>query len=340
MIQNEIKAKERLLDDNGNIANPGYCIQSNYIYKRGDIKAHPMRIKEWDFYQISDKRYTLQMVIFDISMGGAATFTLFDRQTGERFEAMTLDLLTLGSYKLPECDEEDHIIHIKKKGFDMKIDCFGNKRILTFKGKCKQGVTEAKLELTLPEGLEYLVMAVPFKEDKHFYLNKKINCMPAKGYVKSGNRTVAFDEDTAFGVLDWGRGVWPYKCDWFWGNGSTKLPDGRIFGFEIGWGFGEMTAFTENTLFIDGKAHKIENLTMKKDEKDYLKPWVFTSSDGRFEMTMVPEFDNYTSTRVGVVGNKCHQVFGKWSGFVILDSGEKLEIKDMIAFCEHSDNRW
>ena len=341
MLQNEITKKENLLDASGNVANPGYCVTCNYIYKRNEIKAHPMRIKEWNFYQISDDRYTIQMNQFDISMGGAATFAIFDRKTGERFDVMHVDLLTLGKYNMPETDECDHTLSCKKNGFDFKIDVVGNKRTLTFQGKCKKGKIEADIELTVPENLEYLVMAVPFKEDKHFYLNKKMNCMKARGYVKCDGRVMALNEDVAFGVLDWGRGVWPYKCDWYWGNGSMTLPGGKVFGFEIGWGFGDMSAFSENTLFYDGKAHKIENLTLTKDEKDIMKPWVFTSSDGRFEMMMTPEFDNFTSTRVlGVIGNRCHQVFGKWNGYVILDDGKRLEIKDMIAFCEHSDNRW
>ncbi len=341
MLQNEITGKERLLNDAGEVANPGYCKTSNYIYRRSDIKANPLRIKEWNFYQISDERYTIQMTFADISMGGGVTFTLFDRRTGERFEAAHIDLLTLGRYQMPECDEVDHTLYCKKKNFEMKIETVGNKRTLSFRGRCKKGPLTADIELTLPENLEYLVMAVPFREKGHFYLNKKMNCMPAKGYVQCGNRVMALNEDNAFCVLDWGRGVWPYKCDWYWGNGSTYLPDGKIFGFEIGWGFGDMSTFTENTLFYDGKAHKIDELTLQKDETDYMKPWRFTSSDGRFELTMTPEYDNYTSSRVlGVIGNRCHQVHGRWNGFVILDDGTKLEIRDMIAFCEYSDNRW
>lgn len=341
MLQNEITKKENLLNADGNVANPGYCKTSNYIYKRSDIKANPTRIKEWNFYQVSDDRYTIQLTVFDISLGGAVTFCIFDRKTGERFDAMTIDLFTFGSYKMPECDEVDHTLYRKKRGLEMKISVVDNKRHLIFKGKSKKGMIDADIELTVPENNEYLVMAVPFKEDKHFYLNKKMNCMSAKGYVKCGNRMMALNEDCAFGVLDWGRGVWPYKCDWYWGNGSTRLSDGKIFGFEIGWGFGDMSAFTENTLFYDGKAHKIENLTLEKDENDIMKPWVFTSSDGRFEMTMTPDYDNFSSTRVlGVIGNKCHQVHGRWNGYVILDDGTKLVIKDMLAFCEHSDNRW
>ncbi|MCD7774997.1 MAG: DUF2804 domain-containing protein [Clostridiales bacterium] len=340
-MQHEITRKIPLLDCGGNVAEPGYCKTSNYIYSRAAVKANPARIKEWDFYQISDARYTIQMTFADISLGGGVTFALFDRQTGERFDAAHIDLLTMGRYKMPQQDEEDHRLEMKKSGFHMVIDVLSGKRRLTFEGKCSKGKLTADIELTVPKNLEYLVMAVPFKEDKHFYLNKKMNCMNAKGYVKCGNRLMALDEDTAFGVLDWGRGVWPYKGSWYWSNGSTFLDGGKIFGFEIGWGFGVMDCFTENMLFYDGKAHKIGKITLEKDKTDYMKPWVFSSSDSRFEMTMTPEYDNFTSSRVlGVIGNVCHQVFGRWNGYAVLDDGTRLEIKNMIAFCEHSDNRW
>lgn len=342
MKQNKIIKKQALLDVNGNVANPGYCVTGNYIYKRSDIKANPMRIKEWDFYQISDDRYTMQMNYSDVSYAGFGKFTVFDRLTGERVNAVGLDLLTNGRYNLPECDEVDHEMRCKKKDFDFKIEVVGEKRYLTLDATTKKhGKIEASFELVCPKKLEYLMMAVPFKKVKHFYLNKKMNCMPAKGYVKFGDKVWDFDAKCAFGVLDWGRGVWPHKCNWYWGNGSAYLPDGKIFGFEIGWGFGKMDAFTENTLFYDGKAHKIEKITLKKDKKDLMKPWVFSSSDGRFEMTMIPEYDNYNASGFkNLFGMHCHQVHGKWSGYVILDDGTKLEINDMHAFCEYSDNWW
>ncbi len=342
MKQNEITSKQPLLDANGNVANPGYCVTSNYIYDRKAIKADPWRIKEWNFYQISDDRYTVQMNFSDVSYAGFGKFKVFDRLTGECVDALGLDLFTKGKYNMPECDEVDHEMHCKKKDFDFRIEVIGEKRYLKLDASTgKHGRIEASFELICPKKLEYLMMAVPFKKAKQFYLNKKMNCMPAKGYVKFGDKTWNFDAAKAFGVLDWGRGVWPYKCDWYWGNGSTYLPDGKIFGFEIGWGFGEMEQFTENTLFYDGKAHKIEKITLHRDEKDFMKPWVFSSSDGRFEMTMIPEYDNFNDLGLkNIFGMKTHQVHGKWSGQVILDDGTKIDIKDMHAFCEYSDNRW
>ena len=105
-----------------------------------------------------------------------------------------------------------------------------------------------------------------------------------------------------------------------------------------------MSAATENTVFYNGKAHKIGNITLVDQDKklagDWMSPWVFTSDDGRFEMTMTPFYDNITQMRVLFIGNICHQVFGKWNGTMTLDDGTVVEIKDMVAFCENSDNMW
>lgn len=340
MEQVKITERTPLLDNKGNVYKPGYCVRNLYDYKRKDIKAPKARIKEWDFYQISNDAYTVQMTFADISIGGAGAFTLFDRETGERFEALSLSLLTFGRFNMPENTEVPHSIKRQSAGFDMSVKVAENKRWLCFSGKCKQGKITADFELDVMPDLESMVMAVPFDKDGYFYYNQKMNSMPVKGVVKVGSRIYDFSPENAFAVLDWGRGVWPYKGSWYWGNGTTRLSDGKLFGFEIGWGFGDMSAATENMLFYDGKAHKIGEVYLSKDENNWLSPWVFTSNDKRFEMTMTPTFDNFTSTRLGPVGNQCHQVFGMWNGTVVLDDGTELAIEDMLAFCEFSDNRW
>ncbi len=341
MKQVEILEKTPLLDEKGEVLAPGYCVYNNYIYNREDVKANPMRIKQWDFYQISDSRYTVQMTVADISFGGGGNVSVIDRETGKRVDRLNLSIMPRGSLVSSKDGFTPHFLHNKGNNFDMRIQVTPEKRFLTFEGlDSKKKPLKIYIEMDIMPDLQSLTMAVPFKEKGHFYLNQKVNCMPSRGRIETSLGSFDFDEYTAFGVLDWGRGVWPYKCKWYWGNASTYLPDGKIFGFEIGWGFGEMYACTENTLFYEGKAHKIGMVFLEKDETDYMKPWIFTSNDGRFEMTMTPMYDNYTSSRVGLIGNRCHQVFGKWNGEVTLDCGTRLKINNMTAFCEYSDNRW
>jgi len=35
-----------------------------------------------------------------------------------------------------------------------------------------------------------------------------------------------------------------------------------------------------------------------------------------------------------------HQVFGRYTGFVVLDGGSRLEIENLLGFAEKVRNRW
>ena len=70
------------------------------------------------------------------------------------------------------------------------------------------------------------------------------------------------DPADSFAVLDWGRGVWTYHITWYWASASG-LVDGVPFGFNLGYGFGNTSAATENMLFYSGKAHKLSRVRFK-----------------------------------------------------------------------------
>ena len=170
--------------------------------------------------------------------------------------------------------------------------------------------------------------------------------MRASGTVTYGygNRTYTFDPADSFAVLDWGRGVWTYKNTWYWGSASG-LADGVPFGWNIGYGFGDTRAASENVLFYDGKIHKLNqivfNIPLKADgTEDYLQPWTFTSDDGRFEMDFVPVLDRKSRTSVAVIESDQHQVFGRFTGKAVLDDGKVIEVKDFFGFAEKVKNKW
>ena len=49
-MQHEITSAIPLLDENGNLTEPGYAKKLLPVYRREDIKVNPSRIKEWDYY--------------------------------------------------------------------------------------------------------------------------------------------------------------------------------------------------------------------------------------------------------------------------------------------------
>ena len=148
-----------------------------------------------------------------------------------------------------------------------------------------------------------------------------------------------FHPEKHFGTLDWGRGVWTYDNTWYWGSGNCDV-DGHAFGFNIGYGFGNTKAASENVIFYDGVAHKIDDVTFVIPEDDYCKPWKFTSSDGRFEMDFMPLLDRSACLDYKLIVSDQHQVFGRMSGTTVLDDGTKVEIKDVLCFAEKVHNRY
>ena len=163
--------------------------------------------------------------------------------------------------------------------------------------------------------------------------------MPASGWVCYDGKRYGFDPDTDFGTLDWGRGVWTRDNTWYWGSGNAVI-NGKPFGFNIGYGFGNTSAASENVVFYDGKAHKLEDVTFHIPEDDYLKPWRFSSSDGRFEMAFQPILDRNSYTDMKLIISDQHQVFGRMDGYVILDDGTRLDVDDLLCFAEKVRNKY
>lgn len=123
------------------------------------------------------------------------------------------------------------------------------------------------------------------------------------------------------------------------------LNGGEVFGFNLGYGFGDTSAATENMLFYQGKAHKLDEVRFRipgeeEGKADYLKPWTFTSSDGRLELAFTPILDRKAYTSAGVILSDQHQVFGYFDGAAVLDDGTRLSVEHMLGFAEKVRNKW
>lgn len=346
-MQNEITRAERLLDSNGNIAHPGYAKKLLWQYDRADIKTSKMRIKEWDYYYIGTQEYGLCLTISD--SGYVSCLSISILEFGDKPMQMNdseIGLLPLGKLNLPSTSEIGDI-HAKVGTADMTFKNNGRGRHLfgTYDNFCNTKKT-LKFDVTLgdiPE--ESMVIATPFDKDKHFYYNQKINCMSANGYFEFDGKRYEFNsENNALATLDWGRGVWTYDNTWYWGSGQMVLDDGSKFGFNIGYGFGNTSAASENMLFYNGKSHKLEDITfnipMRNGEYLYTEPWTFTSSDGRFEMEFKPIIDRQAPLDLKLICMLPHQVFGTLSGKAILDDGTEIIVKDKMVFAERVHNKW
>jgi hypothetical protein len=175
---------------------------------------------------------------------------------------------------------------------------------------------------------------------RRFYDNHKINCLPAEGFLEYGARREELTPQTCLGSLDWGRGVWEYKSFWNWASASGFLPDGRAIGLNFGSGFGDTSAATEDCLVLDGCVHKLEAVKFIYESGDYMEPWKFRDAQGRLDLEFYPFRERVARTNLGLIFSEVHQVFGRYSGWAVLDEGEKIRIDALVGFAEEHRARW
>ena len=347
MENHEVTKKQLLLNDEGEIQEPGWARSQIWDYRRAGIKAPKFRIKEWDYYLVMGKGFAGAFTISDDGYIGlqSVSLLLLDNSMGRKPWEHTETILSafpMGKLHMPENSLAGNV-HFRDKRLKMSFVLEPGqirKRHITcdFKNFQDGKAFSCDIALEQPE-MDTMVIATPWDKKHAFYYNQKINCMRASGYMKFDGVTYEFDPKTDFGTLDWGRGVWTYDNTWYWGSCNCDL-NGKAFGFNIGYGFGNTSAATENVLFYDGKVHKLNQVTFHIPEDDYCKPWTFTSSDGRFEMEFVPVLDRAAKLDVKLICTDQHQVFGRMSGKAVLDDGTCLELQDIMCFAEKVHNKY
>ena len=340
MRNHEVTNVQLLLDEKGELREPGWSRSLVQKYRRDDIKAPAFRIKEWDYYLVLGRGFGAAFTISDDGYIGLQSVSLlvFGDEPWEHTETV-LNAFPMGKLRLPN-DSSYGTTKYSDKRLQMSFEVKYQTRHLKchFENFMDGKPLDAEIVLEQPP-MDSMVIATPWPEKHAFYYNQKINCMRASGYVSFDGKKYRFDPLADFGTLDWGRGVWTYDNTWFWGSGNADV-DGNSFGWNIGYGFGDTSAASENMLFWNGKAHKLDDVEFVMPENGYMDTWKFTSSDGRFEMTFEPVLDRAACLDYKVIVSDQHQVFGKMSGKAVLDDGTEINIKDVMCFAEKVHNKY
>ena len=336
-MNTELTTTEKLLDKRGNLLRCGYARHFNFIYDKKQAKLPRLKLKEWDFYQVHfDDRYVLQLTVGHVSYAMQISTTLIDLNTGKKREfGVTRSCSRAFRKSMPTNPEVANTVSFNDRHLHVHLETTDKYRQLCLTATDNDGiVAEVALMFTnVSKAKEKMVIATPFAKKRQWYLNYKENCFIVNGRARIDD--VAYDIKNGFGLIDWGRGVWPYKHSWTWGNGGT-IVDGKHFGFNIGWGFGNTEAATENMFFYDNKAYKLGTVKEIAVGNDFR----YADDEGRFKFEVQFLYDNHTKTKRLWVNNECHQRFGVWHGKVKLDDGTVVEIPPFTAFCEHANNKW
>ena len=343
-MQKRIVTPGPLHDDRGRLMETGYATELIKTYERSKVAAKRWRIKEWDYYAVCTDRFALALTIDHNGYMTMDSISLLDFEKSTQVTKSMMGLPFMSPRDLPPTSMKGDI-RIKGKEYMLSFENDGISRHLTGFMNKFSGEDTIAFDLHLTDApKETMVIVTPFKDHPEaFYYNQKINCMRTEGTITLGRKEYRCNPDVTFAVLDWGRGVWTYDNTWYWGSASG-LADGVPFGFNIGYGFGDTSAASENVLFYGGKIHKLSQVTfhipMNGGKEDYMSPWTFTSDDGRFEMRFQPVMDRSAKVNAGIICSDQHQVFGRFSGTAVPDDGRTLQISNLMGFAEKVRNKW
>ena len=335
----------KLLNEKGQLEQAGYSTAMVRRYDRNQVKASKMRIKEWDYYLVYNTKFAVALTVADNGYMGMLSASVIDFENKTEKTSSIIELLTMGKYKMPETSKKGDIV-VKNNQGSFSFIHEKEKRRLIVKYPKFDGDKALRVDIVLEdEPAENMVIATPFKnKPKAFYYNQKIVGFRASGIVIYGNQEIHFEKKDTQGILDWGRGVWTYKNTWYWSSMASEV-DGHKIGFNLGYGFGDTSSASENMVFYDGYATKLNDVYFeipkdKKGKNDYLQPWKITTIDGDLELSFSPILNRHSDINLLVLRSNQNQVFGKFSGQIKLKDGKVVKLREQIGFAECVFNKW
>ena len=295
------------------------------------------RKKKWNYWGITNGKVFLSTTIADMERLQVGSAYIVDFATKRYVEQAAT--CPAGTIAIPETTMGDMVFDAPTLHVDL-LDEGPNTRIRINAEDFGGMPLKADVLVTRPAGHETLNVTIPWNERETQFTSKQ-NTLPATGWLQWGHDNWTFEEG-AWGVLDYGRGVWPLETTWNWGSASG-VQGSHTVGINLGGKWTDGTGFTENGFCVDGRLTKVsEDLELTYDRTNWMKPWrVRSPHSSAVDLTFVPEFERMdTSGRRGTWFTEVHQMFGRYSGRIETESHGPLEIRDLFGWIEEHEARW
>jgi len=342
-MQKEITERTDILDADGKVINSGWARDDLFNYDRSKIKPGPLRIKEWDFWEIFNPDCRVILNIFDIGLAALGSFTFTDFHSKKSVNASMMRLFSKGKTGHPASWRYTAPLRFAKGKSSMEFSREDDTIVLKcdFPRAAKGKGIAGEVRLEVAPGTDGIVNLIPFANPHQFVYAEKLVALPTTRSFKVGDRAIEFSsQPNSWGVLDWTRAVFPHKNHWKWCTAAGTV-NGHPFGFNLDYGFG--TESSKNMLFVAGKGHHLDEVAYQHNKKDLEAPLTITSNDNRVNFVLKPIFVEKQGVDLGIVAMKGLVTYGFFTGEVVLDSGETLQIVEsdqVFGWAEDYYQKW
>ena len=319
-----------LLDEKGKLYRSGWSTGDVFLYNKEELRRGQPR-KEWEFYRLFDRRFSLQLLWGHAGYVGEVRAELLDLETGRRWQAGKRQLFPGDSFDTDFSGGEPHRLKYEDDGFFLMLDCDGEYRRIRCRG------SGFDVELMCPEAGDALATAAALAKKRQFVSQFKRNFPDVRGRIRVGGNEHLIGADS-FLFLRSCRGVFPRESSWFWGSGSARLGE-HILGINLGWGMGRISHCTENVLFWDGEAQKLSRCR-RSSSGDMEHGFLLEDEDGRLRLHFTPFYDQRQEKKGLLYRSDLRCLYGTVSGVVRLADGSRQTVEEVPFCCEFVKNRW
>lgn len=335
--ESEITTSVNLCDERGQLLEEAIGWSRQPVFNC-NLSKHFLRKKKWNYWCVTNSDCLFSITISNLDYAAMVFAYFLDFKTLKFIEKSVITPFGKGcsiseNVHSPVCF--DHA--------EMKVDFLEENNNTHILVKCKNfnGIPmSADFTVIYPEGHETLNVVIPWNKTT-FQFTSKQECLPADGSLTVGEEQYKFDASNTFACLDFGRGVWPRQISWNWANASGVNND-KIVGFNLGAKWTDNTGMTENCLIVDGRITKLsEDIIFEYDKSNLMNPWTLkTSITNRVNLVFTPVYERVANSNLLVIKSDMHQMIGGFSGTIITDSGETIEVENILGCSEEHFTKW
>ena len=341
MQETEVKKTVSVLDDNGTPINFGWAKSPFFEFDSSLLRSRPFNISYSDRYILVSRNNIVVLELMDDGYLGEMKAELLFLNNNKHITFSNKVPFSLGSFELPnENDSRSIKIQHKKNMFNFAAREGGIRIIkldISNMARNLPGI-RGQIVLSPPDEAESLFTHMPWKGRRKSFIYSR--CSPwfsAEGVIQYGTKEIVFSSGEGWGILDWNRGVRPRNDLRFWASGSGKY-NNRQTSFCVGFNSADSSYGTENAFFIDGKMHKLNQVSFHIPSERNAQ-WRFTSNDMRLEMFFNPLQELDENHRLLFYSLKRRQFFGYFSGRIILEDDEEFHFDKILGMTERKKNR-
>jgi len=284
------------------------------------------RLKSWQYMTAVTDEMFIAFVVGTAGFASNGFVYAAELANGRVHKKFAITPLMVGTELAPSSTQGTHRFHTR--GLSVAIENHARTFDARIDAKTEGGPLVADLAFSSRTNDEHLALCVPLPGGRWNYTHK-FAAFDVSGAVTLGDRRIEFQPGRSFGTMDFTKMYALRHAVWRWIALCGRTTQGRIIGLNLVDPTPDAPV-SENALWVDGKRQPLANVRIGESD---------AHADGvSIQLREVAKVEQKLD--IPLVRHRLRHVIGSFSGSVTTQTGEKLDVRDVVGIHEDYDTWW